>query len=131
MVRENGMVMMTEKELTDILEGNAKEINNLKRMLMSLLHRLGKNKEKDIKVTRKEFVELYEKAVDCMFDNLDNGIEDDDKNEIYGHDVTVHWHGLYCNCLDGAAVSNHIIPGIKGLMEEYDDYYDDEKYDED
>lgn len=52
-----------------------------------------------------------------MFDNSENEIEDED--EIYGHDVTVHWHGLYCNCSNGAAVSNNIIPGIEGLISEY------------
>ena len=121
MVKENGMVMMSEKEYVALLEKSAKENNKLRRLLNTLIHNTRANKNGSTKVSRSEFFELYEFAVNEMFDNLDNGIEDEDKNEIWGHNVTVHWHGFYCNCCDGAVVANYIIPAIKGIIDEEDD----------
>ena len=66
-------------------------------------------------VTREKFMEKYEKALDEMF------ASDGDENDIYGHDVTIHWNGMFCTAEDGATAYNHIIGGLKDAMTELDD----------
>ena len=100
MVRENGMVLMTEEEY-----------NKLKSQVGE-------------KVTRKEFLELYDAAMK-MLDYYDGTEEKERFNHIYGYDVTIHWNGVYCNCSDGATAWNHIISNIKSVNEELDDEDDD------
>ena len=100
MVKENGMVMMTEEEY-----------NKLKSQVGE-------------KVTRKEFLELYDAAMK-MLDYYDGTKEKDRFNHIYGYDVTIHWNGVYCNCSDGATAWNHIISNIESVNEELDDEDDD------
>ena len=63
-----------------------------------------------IRVSKADFVAMHSIAVRDM-----DGCED---NDIYGHDITVHWHGFYCNCGDGATPANYIIPGIEECNEE-------------
>lgn len=63
-----------------------------------------------VRVSKLDFVAMHTQAV-CDMD----GCED---NDIYGHDITVHWHGLYCNCGDGATPANYIIPAIEECWEE-------------
>lgn len=71
------------------------------------------------RVTRKDFLEIYNKCLSGMFEDQENGIwESEHKKKIYGKDITVHWNGIYCDCYDGATPCNHIIPGIKSLDEE-------------
>ena len=118
MVKENGMIMMSEKEYEETVANLKKEKNNMHRLLFALLKRVKSNADKDILVTRSDFVKLYNAAVEDMFDHMESG---DDDNLIYGHDVTVHWNGIYCNCSDGATVANYIIPAIEDVMEEYGD----------
>ena len=65
---------------------------------------------KDVRVSKIDFVGMHNKAVCDM-----NGLED---NDIYGYDVTVHWHGFYCNCGDGAVAASNIIPGVEGVLDE-------------
>lgn len=99
MVRENGMVMMTEEEYAELI------------------------KNKDQKVTRREFLDLYNAAL-TMRDYYDGTDEKERFNHVYGYDVTVHWNGVYCNCSDGATAYNHIICGVEGADEELDDIED-------
>ena len=40
------------------------------------------------------------------------------EDDIYGHDVTVHFHGLYCNCQDGAAAFNYVIEAVDACASE-------------
>ena len=65
----------------------------------------------DKKVSRKEFMEIYLKA-----------LESDDLTEtgIYGCDVTIHWNGIYCSVSDGATAYNHIISNISAVDDELD-----------
>ena len=63
-----------------------------------------------VRVSKLDFVEMHSQAVADM-----DGCED---NDIYGHDITVHWHGFYCNCGDGATPANYIIPAIEECWEE-------------
>ena len=167
MVKENGMVMMTEEEFksvckcyeknlsdqqneheyeTDLIcKDYERTIDTLKRerdydikhltrriellqeAIMDLLHTDRGNLSHDVRVPKKDFLEMYQKALDTMFDIMDKttGDEtpDDIPNDIYGHDITVHWHGIYCNCGDGATPSNHIIPGIEGVLDEDESEY--------
>ena len=59
---------------------------------------------------------MYNEALDDMFENPEN-------NDIYGYNITVHWHGIYCNCGDGATPCNHIIPAIVSCYEEDNEEY--------
>lgn len=80
----------------------------------------------DKKVSRKEFLRLYDAAM-TMMDYYEGTKETERFNHVYGHnyDVTVHWNGVYCNCSDGATAWNHIIDNIKYVDEEVDDEWED------
>ena len=96
MVRENGMVMMTEKEYRE-LKGEVGQ-----------------------RVTRKEFLDLYNAAME-MIAYYDGSDETERFNHLYGYDVTIHWNGVYCDVSDGATAWNHIVSNIENVMEEMDD----------
>jgi hypothetical protein len=91
------------------------------RVLYSVLAKITENygmfqtRSEEVKVSRQDFVNTYKAAVDEMFEN-----PEDDENEIYGKNVTVHWNGIYCDCEDGASVYNYIIPAIEDVMSEID-----------
>lgn len=98
MVKENGMVMMTEEEYWNLV---------------------GK---KEQEVTRKEFLKLYDAALEML--KYWNGTDEKERfNHIYGHDydVTIHWNGVYCNCSDGATAWNHIVSNIADVIDELGD----------
>lgn len=61
-------------------------------------------------VTRKKFLRKYSKE-----------LGKDNKGKIYGHDVTIHWNGMFCTAGDGATAYNHIIAGLEDAMTELDD----------
>ena len=118
MLKQDGMIMMTEKELDNIVKENALKIKKLeteKEMLRKAVLKLALNKggTPDVRVSRNDFVKIYNDAVNYMFDHPEL-----DDNDVYGYDVTVHWHGIYCNCSDGATAANHIIPAIENCEEE-------------
>lgn len=143
MVKENGMVMMTEQEHNleldiickdyererDILKTEhehdikklTRRIELLQTALTDLLH--NENRCHDVRVSKTDFLEMYNKALDVFFDNMEKPNFDDLPNDIYGKDFTVHWNGIYCNCGDGAVVSNNLIPGIEGVLDEDDTEY--------
>lgn len=96
MVRENGMVMMSESEYEELI------------------------RNKDQKITRKEFIKLYNAAMEMIY-FYDGTDEKERFNHLYGYDVTVHWNGVCCNCSDGATAWNWIVSNIEGVDEELDD----------
>lgn len=127
MVKENGMVMMTERELermerekTELVKDYEKRLELMQDAIKQLMKE-GATSE-DVRVSKADFLAIYNKALNEMFDIMDGCLgdetPDDVANDIYGHDVTVHWHGIYCNCGDGATACNYIIPGIEGVNEE-------------
>ena len=123
MVKENGMVMMTERELermerekTELVKDYEKRIELMQDAIKQLMKE-GATSE-DVRVGKKDFLAIYQKALDEMFDLMEKPNFDEQPNDIYGHDITVHWHGIYCNCGDGAVVCNNLIPGIEGVTEE-------------
>lgn len=83
-----------------------KKTNVAKKALFKVL---SEKSTEDIKVSRSEFLDIYNLAMN------DLGA---DMCELYGHNITVHWHGIYCDCSDGAAAWNHIITNIRGIIEE-------------
>ena len=121
MVKENGMVMLTENEYNAIKEDAAtkkayeKRIEMLQSALLSAT--VGNKSVEGLQVTKTDFLAIYNKALNAMFKAEENGTLTDD-NDIYGYDFTIHWHGIYCNCYDGAIPSNHIIPAIEGVNDE-------------
>lgn len=112
MVKENGMIMMSENEMNELFSVKNNQIEELeianKMLRKALMQLTSKEKTSDVKVTRQDFVKMFNKSVDFMFDNPTK-----EENDIYGYEVTVHWHGMYCTCSDGATPSNHIIPAIE------------------
>lgn len=75
-----------------------------------------RSNSEDIKVTRREFLDIYGEAEDYVMDDLTGEFRED--TPIYGKNVTVHWAGIYCDCSDGAVAYNGIVSGIKGVIEE-------------
>ena len=94
-------------ELTD--RRIEKETEVAKRALFKVL---SEKKTEDIKVSRQEFLDIYDLAMSGL---------GSDKCELYGNEVTVHWHGIYCDCSDGAVAYNNIIAGIKNVIKEEDE----------
>lgn len=119
MVKENGMVMLTEMELKEM---ERKLLQCEKRVVIlqsALLEATKGNKSVEgVKVTKTDFLEIYNNALEAMFNKEDKEDFNPENTDIYGYDFTIHWHGIYCNCSDGAFPSNHIIPAIEGLNEE-------------
>ena len=91
-----------------------KEYNELLDLVARILPKEGETGDK--RISRKDFVALH----NFMVRQMDNVSEDftEDNNAIYGHNVTVHWHGFYCDCVDGAQPANYIFPAIKELDDE-------------
>lgn len=90
-----------------------KEYNTRLELMQKALLELSKKTDTvphDVRVSKADFVAMHSTAVYEM-----DGLED---NDIYGYDITVHWHGFYCNCGDGATPANYIIPGIEDCNEE-------------
>lgn len=105
-----------ENELKQVKKAYEKR---LELMHTALLKSTADNKVVEgVHVTKTDFLAIYQKALDDMFAKEENGTLDPYCNDIYGYDFTIHWHGIYCNCYDGAIPSNHIIPAIEGLNEE-------------
>ena len=117
----------TYDEADEELEEAEKELEELRRKMDELKEEYKKRLElmqkallelsrktdtvpNDIRVSKADFVAMHSTAVYEM-----DGLED---NDIYGYDITVHWHGFYCNCGDGATPANYIIPGIEDCLEE-------------
>ena len=123
MVKENGMVMMTEQELEQMnIEKETIKEDYEKRLelMQDAIKQLMKEgtPSTDIRISKIDFVAIYNKALNEFFDIMEKPNGDEQPNEIYGHDFTIHWHGIYCNCGDGAAPSNYIISGIEGIIDE-------------
>ena len=129
MVKENGMVMMTERELermerekTELVKDYEKRLELMQDAIKQLMTKSAATSE-DVRVGKKDFLVIYRKALDEMFDSMEKPNFDELPNDIYGHDITVHWHGIYCNCGDGAVVCNNLIPAIEDVLSEDDSEY--------
>lgn len=128
MVTENGMVMMTAAELERMEREHKDRIEEYEKrldLMQSAIKQLMKEgtPSEDVRVARLDFVAIYNKALEEMFDIMEEEMAtdktpDDVPNDIYGHDITVHWHGIYCNCGDGAIPTNIIIPAIEEIDNE-------------
>lgn len=126
MIRENGMVIMSETEYEEILKKDEKTIKkenrDYKKEYEELLNFLPKivareNQTTDLRLSRKDFIKLHEYGVEQMDFVIDNFEERN--NLVYGNNITVHWMGYYCDCYDGASPANYIIPAIKEIDEEF------------
>lgn len=133
MVKENGMVMLTQAELDRIEREHSEKIEEYEKrvsFMQSAIKELMKDGalKHDLRVAKIDFLAIYNKALNEMFDNFEKECEDGTElpNEIYGHDVTVHWHGLYCNCGNGATPTNTIIDAVESCDSEDPSEYDDE-----
>ena len=124
MYKDNGFVVMTETEYNSMNQSKAWEIKELEKrceMLQNAVIILSREKgteSTDVRIPKVDFLKMYDKAVNDMFDR-----PADDKNDIYGYDITIHWHGVYCNCSDGATPSNYIIPALQDLTDEDSEEY--------
>ena len=102
------------------------EIENLKTRIESLQDVIvGRTapSSSDQRVTRKDFVAIYEKVIKGLENENENDIEDGACfNQIYGKDFTVHWNGIYCDCLDGCNPCNYLIPAIENIEEDSDGF---------
>ena len=122
MVKENGMIMISENEMNEIFSIKNNQIEELeianKMLRKAMLKLTSKENISDVRVSRQDFIKMYNSAIEFMFNNMET--EDNDR---YGHNVTVHWHGMYCDCSDGATPSNFIIPAIKDCDNEIGEEY--------
>lgn len=114
MVVENDTIVISVNEYNKYnrkMDARIEELKVANAMLRkAVLQLTSKVSTPDVVVSRKDFVEMYNDAVTDMLNKAT-----DESNDIYGYEVTVHWHGICCDCGDGAEVSNYIIPAIIGL----------------
>ena len=101
-----------ENNLMEKIDRLEKEVKELREALL-IATRGKKETTKDIKVSMSTFYNLTQEILRREDDDIIN-MEDD----IYGHDVTVHFHGLYCNCQDGAAAFNYVIEAVDACASE-------------
>ena len=125
-LKNNEGCLATEEEAE--IKAEIEYLNNLdsieklnKRIAMlqdALIEMSTSTKPNDYRISRKDFIEIYNKCVCRMFEsgNTKNGISYEDV--IYSNAMTIHWNGMYCDLTSGACIANHIIPGIKGIEEE-------------
>lgn len=122
MVKGNGMIMISENEMNEIFSIKNNQIEELeianKMLRKAMLQLTSKENISDVRVSRQDFIKMYNSAIEFMFNNMET-----EDNDIYGHNVTVHWHGMYCDCSDGATPSNFIIPAIKDCDNEIGEEY--------
>ena len=122
MVKENGMIMISENEMNEIFSIKNNQIEELeianKMLRKAMLQLTSKENISDVRVSRQDFIKMYNSAIEFMFNNMET-----EDNDIYGHNITVHWHGMYCDCSDGATPSNFIIPAIKDCDNEIGEEY--------
>lgn len=150
MVKENGMVMMTDEEFKRVCTCYEKNLTDQKQEHDEIFNMVCKEYEREITTLKKEMEEAkeeYEKRLALMqkalmeltkeVDTVPNGkrvskadflamhsaavrdMDDDfENNDIYGYDFIVYWHGIYCNCGDGATPANCLVPGIEECLEE-------------
>ena len=124
MVKENGMVMMTERELEHLqwehdnkIEEYEKRLEFMHTAILALTQKTD-TVPHDMRVSKADFLAIYAKALDDFFDKMETPNGEELHNDIDGYDLTVHWHGIYCNCGNGATPSNNLIPGIEGVNDE-------------
>lgn len=117
MVTENGMVMLTAKEYDELVR-EAEDTKLLRSAIVKMLKEFKEKTTEDVELSCSEFLATYNAALADMWEKIENG---EDENEIYGNDVTVHWHGLYCNCQYGAMVTNTVIDGLEACADELDE----------
>ena len=98
-----------KKEMEETKKEYEKRLELMQKALIELTQKAD-TVPHDVRVSKADFVAMHTAAV-CEMD----GIED---NDIYGYDITVHWHGFYCNCGDGATPANYIIPGVEDCNKE-------------
>lgn len=98
-----------KKKIEEIKTEYKKRLELMQTALIELTHNTN-TVPTDKRISKADFIEMHSNAVRDM-----DGIEDSD---IYGYDITVHWHGFYCNCGDGATPANYIIPGVADCLDE-------------
>lgn len=115
----DNMVALTRDEYNKLVNDKtmykrkAKELGKrVTKMQLALLSVTSKGSNSDVEISLQDFLDIYDLALNIMFDTQS------EDNDIYGYPVTVHWHGMYCDCSDGATPSNHIIPAIQSCLEE-------------
>lgn len=115
----DNMVALTRDEYNKLVNDKAmykrkaKELEKrVAKMQLALLSVTSKGSNSDVEISLQDFLDIYDLALNIMFDTQS------EDNDIYGYPVTVHWHGMYCDCSDGATPSNHIIPAIQSCLEE-------------
>ena len=103
-------VMAAKAYVEALMERKVDNIEDKADRLRELLFTVMKERcNNDVRVKRSEFLEIYNEAMNTL---------GADECELYGNDVTVHWHGIYCNCSDGATAWNHIVSNIESVIDE-------------
>ena len=103
-------VMAAKAYVEALMERKVDNIEDKADRLRELLFTVMKERcNNDVRVKRSEFLEIYKEAMDTL---------GADECELYGNDVTVHWHGIYCNCSDGAIAWNLIVSNIESVIDE-------------
>jgi hypothetical protein len=121
MVKENGMIMMTETEYNDLMNKKHKIDNELDiaKMELSVYHQTIKEiaeerlyGKKDSKLSKMEipagdFVNLMDIIVNEAFDDSDKF------QKLEGTDLIIEWNGFRTRLRHGCEIHNEILPAIR------------------
>lgn len=124
--RDKEIAELTEKlqNRNEAIEKLCEQIDGLKKAVDILINTKSEDKTPEgIRLSVSDFSTVYE-AMFCNGDyrtedgwNIDEGL-DLKEEHLYGHDVHLAWHGLWCNLQDGASVYNHVMCNLNDLADE-------------
>lgn len=81
----------------------------------ALINKTSSNKTTDSRVSRSDYIEIYKKCTDRMFEETENQIY---KDMLYNNATTIHWNGIYCDCSSGAQIYDYVIDCIENIDSE-------------
>lgn len=125
MVKENGMVMMSEAEYNE-MKNKIWELDNqldIAKMELATYHQSVKKfaeRNIDLKEDEKILMEIPARDfVDIMETMINEAFEDNEKfNKLQCNDLVFEWNGISSRLQYGPEIFNEVLPGIKEAYEE-------------
>ena len=124
MVKENGMVMMTEEEYRkldekkDRLDIALMELATYRKTMMKIAEKnLGEKNDKDygLEIPPSDFADMIDKMICNAFD------EKISLDKVMDTDMRFVWNGMTARIPMGCEVSNEILPAIKEAYSQYNE----------
>ena len=136
MVKENGMVMMTEEEYKNLISKTHQldceldlakmELATYRKAMEKLANKkLNKRKSKKnkktygIEIPAGDFADMIDKATLDWMEDADGNMDEEKLNKLEETDVWFVWNGFSARIPYGCEICNEVLPAIKAAYEEY------------